>query len=250
IAMKYGAEAYGSTATITGEIQKVANIALKIISGNGCSLTAVRRDLNIPPIQATAAGAQSRALAKLPTLKTEVARILNCGRTNTRCWLGKTRGETKKRRSRDEAWRLLEDKEKSKAWKRYKEKNFEKTSKLFRNLTALESTLQKGWKAVLQIRTGHLWTCERAARRGVADENLLTVCPCCEKDTPETPLHRIFVCEKWEAYRQKADAQVGISRGERMMWGEGAEEPADLLVQEPEREAATRMIWVATVVSL
>ncbi|OIR56236.1 MAG: uncharacterized protein A8A55_3018, partial [Amphiamblys sp. WSBS2006] len=180
-AMKYGAEAYGSTAMITGEIQKVANIALKIISGNGCSLTAVRRDLNIPPIQATAAGAQSRALTKFPTLRTEVARILNCGRTNTRCWLGKTRGETKKRRSRDEAWRLLEDKEKSKAWKRYKEKNFEKTSKLFRNLTALESTLQKGWKAVLQIRTGHLWTCERAARRGVADENLLTVCPCCEK---------------------------------------------------------------------
>ncbi|OIR56978.1 MAG: uncharacterized protein A8A55_2268 [Amphiamblys sp. WSBS2006] len=70
-----------SPITITGEIQKVANIALKIITGNGCSPTAVRRDLNIPPIQATAAGAQSRALAKFPMLKTEVARILNCGRT-------------------------------------------------------------------------------------------------------------------------------------------------------------------------
>ncbi|OIR58116.1 MAG: uncharacterized protein A8A55_1106, partial [Amphiamblys sp. WSBS2006] len=249
-AMSYGAEAYGSTAAITWELQKVANIALKIISGNECSLTAVRRDLGIPPIQATAVGAQNRALKKFPTLKTEVARILNNGKTDVKCWLGRTREETKNKRTKDGVWRFLEGKEKAKSWKRYKENNFEKTSKLFRQLTALEPTLQKGWKAVLQIRTGHLWTCERAARRGVADEWLLTECPCCEKETPETPLHRIFTCEKWEPDREKADTRVGISRDERIKWGEGTDEPAGLLIQEPEREAGKRMMWVAIVVTL
>ncbi|OIR55929.1 MAG: uncharacterized protein A8A55_3325, partial [Amphiamblys sp. WSBS2006] len=115
----YGAEIFGSTGVVTKGSQGVINLAMKMVAGGNCALTAVRRDLVILPVQAIAAERQKRAWGKFPYLKTVGARIFDEKRVLPYGWTGRTKRELKTRTGRDTTWELLESKDTTESWARY-----------------------------------------------------------------------------------------------------------------------------------
>ncbi|OIR56433.1 MAG: uncharacterized protein A8A55_2820, partial [Amphiamblys sp. WSBS2006] len=73
-----------------------------------------------------------------------------------------------------------DDGEEAASWKRYKRLELGESSKMFRWLASTRANLHVGWKRVLQLRTGNLYTGHTAAKRGAAKETLLRMCPSCE----------------------------------------------------------------------
>ncbi|OIR56721.1 MAG: uncharacterized protein A8A55_2529 [Amphiamblys sp. WSBS2006] len=174
--MLYGAEVYGSIGKTTSGAQVVVNKALGMIAGNGGVLTAVRRDLGVIPIQAAAASRQRRAWLKFPTLRTVGSRVATKDKHLPYGWSGRTNREVKRRPDKNSMWEMLEDKDGTGAWKSYREFGLYHSREQFRWLASTKPDVRRGWKKVLQLRTGGLWAGLFAARIGIPKEELLVWC--------------------------------------------------------------------------
>ncbi|OIR55785.1 MAG: uncharacterized protein A8A55_3470, partial [Amphiamblys sp. WSBS2006] len=148
------------------------------------------------------------------------------------------------RTGRDTTWELLESKDTTESWARYQKLGLKRSSEAFRRLASTTPDLQRGWKKTLQLRTGNLWTGHTAAKRGVVSEDLLSSCPACGEETPETPRHMICECKKWDRDREGADAYAGMDQDRRKEWLQAAIEPADLLHADADDDAERKLIWV------
>ncbi|OIR57448.1 MAG: uncharacterized protein A8A55_1790, partial [Amphiamblys sp. WSBS2006] len=165
--------------------------------------------------------------------------------TTTNGWTGRTKRELKTRPGRCATWEMMERKDGTASWKRYKRLGLGESSKKFRWLASTRANLHIGWKRVLQLRTGNLYTGHTAAKRGAAEETPLRMCPSCEGETPETPRHVVCECERWSRDREDADAYAGVGTAGRREWLQWAEEPAELLCALVDDDAERKMVWMA-----
>ncbi|OIR56299.1 MAG: uncharacterized protein A8A55_2955 [Amphiamblys sp. WSBS2006] len=195
------------------------------------------------PIQAAAAGRQERVWAKFSNLRTIGASVLDRGGTTAaNGWAGRTRRELKTRPGRSAAWEMMERKDGTASWKRYKRLKLWESSRKFRWLASKRANLHVGWKRVLQLRAWNLYTGHTAAKRGAAEETLLRMCPSCEVETPETPRHLVCECERWSRDREDADAYAGVGMAGRREWLQGVGEPAELLCALADDDAERKMV--------
>ncbi|OIR55631.1 MAG: uncharacterized protein A8A55_3623, partial [Amphiamblys sp. WSBS2006] len=114
----------------------------------------------------------------------------------------------------------------------------------FRWLASTRPDVRRGWKKVLQLRTGGLWAGLFAARIGIAKEELLARCPSCGEGTPETPRHMACDCKRWDEDRVIADIFTGVGTGQRIEWLGRVAEPAELLNSLGDDETEGRLVWL------
>ena len=54
---------------------------------------------------------------------------------------------------------------------------------------------------MVRVRMGSYWTAKRLAKAKMIDEKWSKICPFCMQETPETDVHMILKCPKWEGER-------------------------------------------------
>ncbi|OIR55748.1 MAG: uncharacterized protein A8A55_3506, partial [Amphiamblys sp. WSBS2006] len=72
----YGKEVGGCSGAAVKEGQRCLNRALRAAIGNGVALSAARKELGIPPLQALVAGAIARAGSRLKKKRTTIGKLL------------------------------------------------------------------------------------------------------------------------------------------------------------------------------
>ncbi|OIR56557.1 MAG: uncharacterized protein A8A55_2696, partial [Amphiamblys sp. WSBS2006] len=171
--MLYGAEIDGSTTRATKNRQRAVNRALEMVAGRGVALKALGKELHLPGVKAAVLKQQWRAVEELPKKRTVVAKLVKESRGRW-AWRPRSLREIKRAERKCgqkistgkelmDAWNereLLRDKASASKWYR------ENTSSGFgvSELSVKFPELARGWRNVLRIISGYLWTVPRLVR--------------------------------------------------------------------------------------
>ena len=93
----------------------------------------------------------------------------------------------------------------SPSWKNYCE--LSKTSP-FVKMTSYNPSVIRGTPMLAAMRTGAMWTAEKAAYAKLIDRRWKKRCPCCNKKVPETMAHMLLKCAKWRKERKKMTNKI------------------------------------------
>ena len=235
----YGAEVYGMNKRVTSAMQtylnQVCRLAIGLHRSSIVSNVALWRELDLPPVCASAAAKRARAIRKSFQLSTYVAQVVRTPFKNThKTWLtggvwwirrylhgmarkypalvrhanpnrvfaswregGELGDQDLKQSVLDLIWRREEDAAVSAAGSRYVEAEFDKY-----RLTSVQAVgcpwLSLGFAALVRMRLESVWTCDRLADVGLLPGRYRTRCPCCKKDVPESVPHMLLDCVRWK----------------------------------------------------
>lgn len=194
----------------------IAN-ALRIVTAGSkhanCSVDTLRREYNVPPVQARILGSRARMFKKFQTSKTAIQFLFsdlgNLGPTwlrTTDSWLSslKLPDSANQPRSvakhvRDLTWRSLELSDKSESMKWYSRNSFGDTAIKLR--VCIDRSLSVGISSLIQMRTNSFLTVPRLAHFVPSLKDSRSSCPCCSQNVCETFQHILLDCSAWSAER-------------------------------------------------
>ncbi|OIR56201.1 MAG: uncharacterized protein A8A55_3054 [Amphiamblys sp. WSBS2006] len=152
-----------------------------------------------------------------------------------KAWEGHTPVST-----RDRIWK---QEDKTKAFERFKNLGLGPERGAVVTLSGLHPEWGLGWRMVLRLLCGYLWTGPRLAKAKLKDEILSSECPGCGGPA-EDELHWTFFCPAWEDGRVLADKAVVLAQGERPV--SHLANPIDLVNGKMSTEARTKGYkWLA-----
>lgn len=252
----FGAEVYGMNKRVTSAMQtylnQVCRMAIGLYKSSIVSSVALWRELDLPPVCASAAARRARAIQKSYRLSTYVATVVRTPfRSKHKTWLtggvwwtrrflpgmarkypelldgvdpavfrsldyGNTlEANTLKRLVLRLVWRREEDAMVSAAGLRYVAAGFDK-ARLTSAMAGGCPWLCRGVAALVRFRLESVWTCDRLADVGLLPGRYRSHCPCCKKDVPESVSHLLLSCSRWKAGR---DRLLGdLIAGARLRW--------------------------------
>lgn len=241
--LMFGAEVYGMNKRITRAMQKYLNqickMAIGVRGSSPISNVALWRELDMPPVCASAAARRARAIQKSYQLSTFITRVVRTPFKNQcKTWLtggiwwmkrylyGMARKypellhdvdpmvfrdvkqwrllgvTTLKRTVQKLVWRREEDAAVSAAGLRYIGSQFE-----LNRLTSVRAVgcpvLARGIAMILRLRLEGWWTCSRLANVGLLPRRYQDYCPCCKVKVPETVQHVLLHCPRWKSGRDR-----------------------------------------------
>ena len=239
----YGAEVYGMNKAITSKMQGFLNQALRQVAGlgrnNPVSNVALWRELNVPPICASAASRRARALQKCRTeLKTWVSVMAKSPMpdrkwtwvSGTFRWLNRYIRRLASRQHDlehnaniqtllSQGWLALEPKTLKKVvarlvWAREDAAGQSRTSRAYIehryqdqrvcDAAMMQSaSIYQGMGYILRGRLGGFWLGQRLAKIGRLTSRYLSMCPSCGEQVAETLEHTMLHCTRWTAERAK-----------------------------------------------
>ncbi|CAB1120328.1 unnamed protein product [Ectocarpus sp. CCAP 1310/34] len=233
----FGAEVFGMRTSITNRLQVYVNRAYRMVAGMSPKATvssvALWRELEIPPICASAAARRARTMQKASKLKTWIASIMAqpykhrkwTWGTGTGRWMNRyshrlakaTSDDLPAKMRRPGGWIKMNPQELSRcitavvwereervAWSKtaddYKQMHFE-TNPLAAARAAGHATLEEGLALIIRCRVGGFWGAGRLSRRGMIHPRYKRMCPCCKRRVEEDLAHVLFDCPTWSEAR-------------------------------------------------
>jgi hypothetical protein len=243
--LMYGGEVWGMQAQRTQRAQTWLNRVLRVVAGgketdSTLPVSALWRELGVPPVHAQAAARRARAINKFRHLHTWIATLLeHRPRMRRRTWVtgslqwmrrfhrgmlweaeyaveqqaGQPVGAPGRRahdRVLEETWERMERcKARAASW-RHRRRGYAHTmwgapGAVPAWARRAQPALGQGLRQLLRCRLGAVWTAQRLAQRGLLldGERWKGRCPCCQRGRPETVCHILLSCPRWGELRER-----------------------------------------------